>query len=115
MLDFIQSAGFGIYPVLAFGFAAVAFAFKFYQQPSDKRAATAKWLMALTVGAGVLALSTGVQRSAAAMPTTDDKWIFLLGLNESLNNLLAAGVLVMIAMLVMLVGQARQTPSPARS
>lgn len=116
MIDFIREAGFGIYPVMAFGFAAVFVALKHLLTPRSSHVATVKWLMALTGMAGLLGTITGLQKSAEYIHETPEKWIFLLGLRESLNNLVGAAVLVSVAMLAMLAAHVKQSGDgePAR-
>ncbi|MCA9617662.1 MAG: hypothetical protein KC731_01485 [Myxococcales bacterium] len=102
MFEFIRLAGWGIYPVLLFGAGAIAMAFAHLRTQSGKTAGAATWLMALTTVAGVLGTGTGLQTSAMHIAETPEKWIFLIGLYESLYNLVAAAVLVAVAMLLML-------------
>lgn len=113
MFDFIREAGFGIYPVLAFGIAAVVVAAKQLVERDPRRVVTVLWLMALTGMAGVLGTATGVQMSARHVGDIPEKWIFLIGLAESLHNLTTAAVLVMLAMLVMLTAHVRGRGEPA--
>jgi heme exporter protein D len=109
MLDFIKEAGYGIFPVMAFGIAALVVAILQVRAPRAGRATTASWLMGLTGMAGILGTATGVQMSARYIHevTNDKKWIFLLGLDESLNNLVGAAVLITLTLLVMLVAHVR--------
>lgn len=109
MVDFIREAGVGIYPVMAFGLAAIFVALKYMLAPRSSHIVTVKWLVALTGVAGLLGTITGMQKSAEHIHETSEKWIFLLGLRESLNNLVAAGVLVSVAMLVMLTAHVRKS------
>ena len=115
MFEFIQDAGFGIYPVLLFGFASIAVAVKHYRGRGFDGTAMCKWLMALTGVAGVLGLAVGMQVSASALHLTDKKWLFAVGLQESLNNVVAAGVLVVIAMLILLADATRTAMASAES
>lgn len=107
MMVFIHEAGWGIYPVLAFGIAALIVALKQLLAPKQGRATTAAWLMALTGVAGLLGTATGLQSTAYYVHDVQDKWIFVAGLRESLNNMVAAGVFVALAMLAMLVAHVR--------
>lgn len=116
MIDFIKMAGWGIYPVFIFGFSAVFVAVRHLMQQKKSQIVTAKWLMALTGMAGVLGTVTGLQMSSRHIHEIPEKWIFLIGLDESLNNMVAAGVLIVIAMLVMLFAHVRGSgdAEPAR-
>jgi hypothetical protein len=116
MLDFIREAGWGIYPVMAFGLSAVIVAVRQIVSPKAGRVTTASWLMGLTAVAGVLGTATGVQMSARYIHelVVDEKWIFFVGLMESLNNLVAAGVFIVLAMLALLAAHVRSGPLPVR-
>jgi hypothetical protein len=107
MMNFIREAGWGIYPVLAFGVAGLVVAAQQLKGHDAKRTVTVLWLMALTTMAGVLGTATGMQASSRFIHETPKKWIWLVGLQESLNNMVAAGVLVVLAMLVMLAAHVR--------
>jgi hypothetical protein len=115
MLEFIKAAGWGIYPVMAFGIAAMLVAVQQLRAPGAGRVTTAGWLMGLTAMAGVLGTATGVQMSARYIHqvSNDKKWIFLLGLDESLNNLVGAVVLITFTMLLLLAGHVRHQAQPA--
>ena len=120
MMDFIREAGWGIYPVLVFGLSMLFVAGKNFVDPHTRHVITAKWLMALTAVAGLLGTATGMQTSAEYIHEIPEKWIFLLGLRESLNNFVGAGVLIVLAMLLMLAshvrnGGAHETRVPATS
>jgi hypothetical protein len=101
MLDFIRSAGFPIYPVLVFGLAAIALAALELKDGLGRRVRPAAWLMGVTMLSGLLGTVTGVQMSANHIGEVPDKFIFLYGLSESLNNLVAAAVMVIVAMLML--------------
>jgi len=112
MLNIIHEAGWGAYPVILFGVSAIAMAVRHLVSPSTKHQTTTKWLMGLTVLAGLLGTATGVQRSAQFITNVgaDERWIFLTGLYESLHNLTMALVLVTFAMLGLFGAHLRQTP-----
>ncbi len=112
MFEFIREAGWGIYPVLGFGIAAVIVAGRQLGEQDPRRVVTVLWLMALTGVAGVLGTASGVQVSARYIGDIPEKWIFLTGLAESLHNLTCACVLVAITMLVMLAAHVRARPEP---
>ncbi len=115
MFDFILAAGFGIFPVMAFGVAAIIVAVRHVLHQRAGSDVTVKWLMALTGASGLLGTVTGVQMSARHIHEIPEKWIFLLGLDESLNNMVAALILIAIAMLAMLVAHVRNGSEPSRS
>jgi hypothetical protein len=114
MTDFIEEAGWGIYPVLIFGLTAFAVALWQVVLPRKERVTTATILMALTATAGVLGTAIGVQTSVRHITgvASDDRWIFLVGLRESLNNLVAALILMALTMLLLLGAHMRQSRRP---
>jgi hypothetical protein len=113
MFHIIHEAGYGIYPVLLFGFATILFAVRHLITRSRSLVPAVKWLMALTATSGLLGTATGMQKSAGAIGEAADKWIFLIGLDESLNNVIVALVLVSVAMLVMLAANLRRNGEEA--
>ncbi len=115
MLNIIHQAGWGAYPVILFGVSAIVMAARNLMSPTKKHQTTTKWLMGLTVLAGVLGTATGVQASAQYITdvVAEKRWIFLIGLYESLHNLTMALVLVTIAMLGLLGAHLRQSPGAA--
>ena len=110
MLHYFQEGGWGMYPVFLFGIATLVVAARQLMRHDPRRNITAMWLMGLTVMAGVLGTATGMQTSARFLHTTEEKWIWFVGLQESLNNLVSAGVMVNIAILMMLAAHLRATP-----
>lgn len=111
MLNIIHEAGWGAYPVILFGVSAIVMAVRHLVSRSSKHQTTTKWLMGLTMLAGVLGTATGVQKSAQFITDVgaDERWIFLIGLYESLHNLTMALVLVTLAMFGLLGAHLRQT------
>jgi mannose/fructose/N-acetylgalactosamine-specific phosphotransferase system component IID len=115
MLDFIRSAGFPIYPVLVFGLGALALAAMELKEGLGHRVRPAAWLMGVTMLSGLLGTVTGMQMSANHIGEINEKWIFLLGLSESLNNLVAATVMVIVSMLLLFGASVRRGGEPARA
>ena len=113
MIEFIREAGFGVFPTLAFGLAALFVGVRQLRDPERARVPVAGWLIALTVAAGALGAVTGLQASVSFIEQTSDKWLFLIGLRESLNNLVVAFILSILTMLCLLGGQLRLgAPAP---
>jgi len=116
MIEFIREAGFGVFPTLAFGLAALFVGVRQLRDPERARVPIAGWLIALTVAAGALGTVTGLQASVSFIEQTSDKWLFLIGLRESLNNLVVAFILSILTMLCLLGGQLRLgAPAPSAS
>jgi hypothetical protein len=111
-MHFIREAGYGIWPVLFFGIAALIVAARQAASPTPGRTVTALWLMALSFVFGLLATLMGVQASASGLPgiTPDERWIFFLGLEEALYNLVTALMLSAMAMLLLLFAHLRSKP-----
>lgn len=114
MFDFVMNAGWPIYLVVGFGVAALGAAARYFVSPHERRLMIVRSLMGLTGLSGILGTVFGVQMSANAIHATPEKWIFLVGLQESLNNASAALVLVMLTMLVTLAARMRNPP-PAQN
>ncbi|MEM9694237.1 MAG: hypothetical protein AAGA56_16930 [Myxococcota bacterium] len=108
MREFIVEAGWGIYPVVAFGVAAVIVSLRTILRPDPKGRITAAWLIGLTLVAGAFGTVTGLQASARYIDATPDKWLFVVGLRESLNNMVAALLLIVVAMLGLFVAHLRR-------
>lgn len=100
MRDFLVEGGFGIYPVLLFGLAAVALAFRYARAPRPGDLALLVGVGMATLLLGLLGTVTGIQASARYIDATPDKWLFLVGLKESLNVFVSALVATSIEVLV---------------
>ena len=90
MSMFVRDAGFGIYPVLLFGIVGLFVALRYAGTPSRDRLPLLIGLAVATVLMGVLGAVVGVQTSAQAMSSEVPMRIFLFGVRESLNNVVAA-------------------------
>lgn len=100
MRDFIVDGGIGIYPVILFGLLAIALAARYAASPK-------KGDLALLVGVGVATLLLGslgtvigIQASAKYIHDTPEKWVFLIGLKESLNVMVTALVATTFEVLI---------------
>lgn len=109
MKMFMMEAGWGIYPVLLFGGAALVLAVTHAVRPMRSRYALVLGFSAATVLAGFLGALTGVQNTVlyVSKVVESERWLFLVGLRESLNNMVAAFVIVTIACLLVTVGSFR--------
>jgi Na+/phosphate symporter len=115
MFDFIREAGFGIYPVMIFGAGALLMAALELREGLGRRVGAAGWLMGVTLLSGLLGTITGMKVSADHIHEVDKKWIFLVGLGESLSNLVASTVLVIVAMLLLFAANLRRGGEAARA
>ena len=105
MLDFIREAGWGIFPVMFFGALSLGVSVQYVRTRRGDLLALLCGLSVLTLLAGALGTVTGLQASANYIGNVelDEKWVFLIGLRESLNNAVASLVIVGVdAMLVCL-------------
>jgi len=111
VLDYIREGGWGMYPIMILGATAVVLAIRYAFEPNktEVRTLTIYFLVA-TLIAGCLGTAVGVQKSAAAIGGVENarKWIFLLGLKESLNCFVSAFVVGTIATLIMAFGGFRR-------
>lgn len=101
-MHFIREAGWPIILVLGFGGASLAAAVR-YRRTLDRELFSLMIGLAIaTLILGVLGTALGVQLSARHIHEVapGEKWIFLLGLKESLNNLVAALVIVCVDTLI---------------
>ena len=88
---FVRDAGWGIWPVLFFGIFGLVVAIRHAAEPSRDRMALIVGLALATVLMGVLGAVTGVQASASGYVVADVPMrLFVVGLRESLNNMVAA-------------------------
>ncbi|MBK6693135.1 MAG: hypothetical protein IPG50_13170 [Myxococcales bacterium] len=110
MGEFFRDAGWGIYPVMLFGALGFLAALAHAALPRRDRFALAVGLAVATVLAGCLGAVVGVQTSAAgySLAGTPPLHLFLVGLRESLNNMVAALVFATVQTLIATCGAARQ-------
>ena len=111
----IREAGWPIFPVLFFGIAAMAVAFRHALVPQRTAPPLCIGLVAATGVMGVLGTVLGLQRSLSVVGEVPPelRYIVLIGLRESLHNLVAASVLVLGAVLLVTVGVHRGGREPA--
>jgi hypothetical protein len=116
-MDLIREAGWGIWPVLGFGGWAVITALMEATAPREGRMRTLAYLLALTTLSGIFGTVLGIQVSAEHIGEVrpDERWIFLLGLKESLQNMVAALSLDGICLLLLLGRHLRSQRSVAPS
>lgn len=109
MFDMIREAGFPVFAVLSFGLGSLALSVRQAVAPSPVLKPLLRSLILATVLLGVLGTAIGVQVSANAIGevSPDKRWIFLIGLKESLHNLTIALVLVVPSLVLSGAGNAR--------
>ena len=100
MLTFIREAGFPIWFVLAFGAASLFCAAEYVRSARLPTLYAVCGLALCTLLAGTLGAAVGLQASVQTIHAIDAKWLFLVGLRESLNNLVIALCVVLVDALV---------------
>ena len=100
MIDFIHEAGYGIFPVIFFGIFGLVVSVRHASAPTRDRVPLVVGLALATVLMGILGAVVGVQTSARAMMGDTPIRIFLFGLRESLNNMVAAFLFATIHTLI---------------
>ena len=118
MREAFHMGGWGMYPTLIFGLLLIAASARYAVRP-DRRVVPLQISLGLTtLFAGCLGFVTGVIRSLGALDAVpaEKRWIWMLGVSESLNNIGLALALVIIACLATAVGALRLAQAkPARA
>ena len=113
--------GWGMYPTLIFGLLMIGVAFWYAVRPERRFVPLLVSCGLMTFVSGCLGFFTGVVKSLTALGQVpaDSRYISLIGVAESLTNMVFAFVLIMLAMLAISVGAwrlarglPRQTPGP---
>jgi hypothetical protein len=92
--------------VTLFGLTSLGVALWYLVRPVRQTLTLVIGFSTATLLAGCLGAATGVQRSAAHIGevAAGERWIFLVGLKESLNNLTMALVVVCLVTLIATIG-----------
>ena len=92
LIDFVREAGWPIFPTLALGVAALAVTIKLIEKPTEQLAQLVRNLSVLTLIVGLFGTIVGLQTTVRAVENVEPalRWIFVIGLKETLNNLDAA-------------------------
>lgn len=96
MSDMIREAGWPIYPIMIFGFCALAASMRHALMPQRSLMPLFLSFAAAKLVMGALGTALGVQQSARHIGEVppEQRYVFLIGLSESLNC--AAGALLLI-------------------
>ena len=115
--NFFRDGGFGMWPTVLFGFFLVATAGLYALRPERRFLQLAAVLGASTFGSGILGASVGIintMRTAASWAKVEERpQLAMVGAAESLNNVVLALILFVLASLVVAVGSLRAAKSPA--
>lgn len=96
MGTFILEAGWGIWPVIVFGLLSLGYAAKFVRTREQNAFYALLGTAVLTLLAGALGTFTGLQTAAQYIVNTSEKWLFIVGLREALNNMILALLVVVV-------------------
>ena len=109
MSEMFHQGGFGMYPTTLFGLLLVAATIR-YALTSERRFVPLQIALGiLTMASGGLGFVMGLIKSVSAIGGVgpDQRWIWLLGMGESLNNLALALILVTMGLLAASIGALR--------
>ena len=109
MGEMFRNGGFGMYPTTVFGLLLLAATLRYAVSPAARLVPLQISLGILTMASGGLGFVTGLIKSVSAIDGVgpDQRWIWLLGMGESLNNVALALVLVTMGSLAASVGALR--------
>jgi len=109
MLEAFRNGGWGMIPTTIFGLLLVAASIRYSMSPEKRFVPLQISLGIMTISCGALGFVTGVMKSFSFMGNAapDDRWIWTLGVGESLNNLALALGLVTLATLAASIGAYR--------
>ncbi len=109
MSEAFHMGGWGMYPTAFFGLLLVAAAIRYAMSPERRFVPIQVSLAIVTLASGGLGFVTGMIKSALAIEGAgpDKRWIWVLGMGESLNNVALAFALLTLAGLAASVGALR--------
>jgi hypothetical protein len=109
MGDVIREAGWPIYSLLILGFAALAVSIRHAAVPQRSLVPLALALTAACLVNGALGMSLGLHHTIDGIRQVEPerRWIFLIGLSESMNNWSASLVFALPALLACGIGSYR--------
>lgn len=109
MIEAFRLGGWGMYPTALFGLLMLGVSIRYALQPDRRFLPLQVSLGILTLLAGGLGFVTGLIATFSHMGEVppDQKWIWMLGIGESLHNVALALMLVIFATLLASVGAYR--------
>lgn len=111
--NFYESGGWGMYPTTLFGFFLVASGVLLMLRPEKRFVPLVGGLGVLTFASGVLGTAVGFIKTfryvAELVPREEQLEIALVGMSESLNNLVLALLIIVITALLWTVGAIRSS------
>ncbi len=117
MREAFHMGGFGMYPTLVFGLLLLAASVRYAFKPERRLVPLLVSLGLVTLTSGGLGVSLGLIKSFGAMGEVipENRWIWMLGTSEALNNIALALILSLMGGLAVSVGAlriARNEPEP---
>lgn len=109
MREAFQMGGWGMYPTLVFGLLMLAASVRYAISPERRYVPLLVSLGMMTFSAGALGFVTGTIKSLSAIGEVPDekRWIWLLGVGESLNCVALALTLIVIGTIAGSIGALR--------
>jgi hypothetical protein len=109
LVDSMHQGGPGMIPTLLFGVLLVAAAAKYALRPEKRFVPLMISLGLMTLFAGSLGFVSGMIKSCSAIGTAppDERYVTVIGLGESLNNIALALALCLLAAMATAVGALR--------
>ncbi len=109
-IEMFREGGFGMFPTLGFGVWALYEALRQARRPTPRHPASIALALA-TVLAGTLGTLTGIIKTlgaASSAPPPEHLTLVLIGVSESLHNLVLALILVLLTVLAFAAGSLRR-------
>jgi hypothetical protein len=117
MIEAFRMGGWGMFPTALFGLVLIAATIRYAQRPERRFVPLQLSLGIMTIASGGLGFVTGVIKSLSAMEGVqpDKKWIWMLGVSESLHNVALALALVTLGSVIAGIGALRLARGEAAS
>ena len=116
MKEAFHMGGWGMIPTTIFGLLLLTAAIRYAVQPERRFVPLQVSLGIMTLCSGALGFVTGLIRSVTALDMVgpDRRWIWIVGMGESLNNVALSFVLLILAAIAASVGALRIARGTAR-
>lgn len=107
MLNSFRDGGYVMFPTLVIGIALVALAMNYARKPERRLLPLIGAFGLLTATSGALGFTLGAMKSLYAQDAIADgrRWLSLLGIAESLNNVGLALTLILLAVALATIGE----------